>query len=182
MPGNIDLRIAEQALGLLTFIADTVELSYEPDSGRPSSIPEATYHQKLRHFLLPSHHQNLYNCAQTDVSHTADRNRQLSPIEIEANTYASELLMPRSFLAQIESNLRCYTTLASRRRSGETRCCRHCLSLLFSTTIAGSLLDQRTDQSVFAVHQKGARHATIGATRLPGRHIKMDSLRRGNLA
>lgn len=48
VPGSIDLASAEQALGLLTFIADTVELSYEPDSGRPTSIPEATYNASVR--------------------------------------------------------------------------------------------------------------------------------------
>lgn len=48
VPSNINLDTAEQATGLLTFITDTVELSYEPDSGRPSSIPEATYSASVR--------------------------------------------------------------------------------------------------------------------------------------
>lgn len=48
VPGNIDLASAEQSIGLLTVIADTVELSYEPDSGRPSSIPEAIYNATVR--------------------------------------------------------------------------------------------------------------------------------------
>lgn len=43
VPAAIDLATAEQILGLLTPIVDTVELSYEPDSTTPSSIPEATY-------------------------------------------------------------------------------------------------------------------------------------------
>ena len=45
---NIDLATAEQAVGLLSFITDTVELSYEPDSGRPSSIPEGDYTATVR--------------------------------------------------------------------------------------------------------------------------------------
>lgn len=48
VPNNIDLASAEHALGLLTFIADTVELSFEPDSGRPSSIAESTYTAMIR--------------------------------------------------------------------------------------------------------------------------------------
>ena len=46
--GSIDLASAEHDLGLLTFIADTVELSYEPDSDHPSSIPEGTYNATVR--------------------------------------------------------------------------------------------------------------------------------------
>ncbi|MDN7909076.1 DUF5675 family protein [Burkholderia cepacia] len=48
VPGGIDLASAEHALGLLTLIADTVELSYEPDSAHPSSIPEGTYNATVR--------------------------------------------------------------------------------------------------------------------------------------
>lgn len=48
VPSGIDLASAELVLGLLTFIADTIELSYEPESGRPSSIPEATYNARIR--------------------------------------------------------------------------------------------------------------------------------------
>ncbi len=48
VPSGIDLTRAEQTLSLLTTIADTVELSYEPNSRRPSSIPEATYRARVR--------------------------------------------------------------------------------------------------------------------------------------
>ncbi|MDR6384006.1 DUF5675 family protein [Paraburkholderia caribensis] len=48
VPLNIDLSSAEKVLPLLAFISDTVELSYEADSDRPSSIPEATYNAVVR--------------------------------------------------------------------------------------------------------------------------------------
>ncbi|MFM0420044.1 DUF5675 family protein [Paraburkholderia aromaticivorans] len=47
-PGSIDLASAEHDLELPTFIADTVELSYEPDSNHPSSIPEGTCNATVR--------------------------------------------------------------------------------------------------------------------------------------
>ncbi|MFM0125983.1 MULTISPECIES: DUF5675 family protein [Paraburkholderia] len=48
VPSAVDLSSAEQNLGMLSLITDTVELSYEPKTDRPSSIPEATYSAIVR--------------------------------------------------------------------------------------------------------------------------------------
>lgn len=48
VPATVDLAAAEQVIGLLTPIADSIELSYEEGGSVPSSIPEGTYAAGIR--------------------------------------------------------------------------------------------------------------------------------------
>lgn len=58
-----------------------------------------TIAHELGHFLLPWHRQQKFSCKSSDIKDSA-QNRGLAPdlvsIETEANTFASELLMPSS--------------------------------------------------------------------------------------